>query len=169
MTSRKSLRLFILNTIEKRLFYQHFMGDIMESLEERIARLTPERRREVEDFVDFLLLKSNLQQAPVTAPACPALMNTPPLMIPEPAPVPVPGPAVNPSALPVPGISTDITPSPAHEISAGDDDRLTHDYMDYGNYDENPSLATEAVKKVKQKIIARQENDKPDHLLDWVD
>jgi hypothetical protein len=41
--------------------------------------------------------------------------------------------------------------------------------MDYGQFEHNPSPAAEAVKKVRRKIIARQGQEKPSHLLDWVD
>ncbi len=40
----------------------------MESLESKLDRLTPDQRKEIEDFVDFLLYRSgNLPVAPVTA------------------------------------------------------------------------------------------------------
>jgi len=41
--------------------------------------------------------------------------------------------------------------------------------MDYGKFEKQESPATEAVKKVKQKIIARQAEEKSKDLLDWVD
>jgi hypothetical protein len=41
--------------------------------------------------------------------------------------------------------------------------------MDYGRFEQQSSPATEAVRKVKQKIIAREEQDRSKHLLDWVD
>ena len=59
--------------------------------------------------------------------------------------------------------------APFQEIGGGVQDRITHDYMDYGQFEHHPSPATEAVKKVKRKIIAREEQEKPRHLLDWVD
>jgi hypothetical protein len=150
----------------------------MEPLENRIARLTPEQQQEVGDFVDFLLLKNNFGQtgAPTQFTAPPAC--TPPVMVPDtlahppgiPAvALPVPQPA-SPSGSPDAGLSGgDASPGPIHEIIVGSDDRVTRDYMDYGAFDDTPSPATEAVKKVKQKIIARQEKDKPGHILDWVD
>ena len=40
----------------------------MESLESKLDRLTPDQRKEIEDFVDFLLYRSgNLPVAPGTA------------------------------------------------------------------------------------------------------
>jgi hypothetical protein len=65
--------------------------------------------------------------------------------------------------------SDGAAPVPFHEISGNIQDRITHDYMDYGQFEHHPSPATEAVKKVKRKIIARQEQEKPRNLLDWVD
>lgn len=72
---------------------------------------------------------------------------------------------------------TDDTPAPVEtndpvliqEITAGGDDWVTRDYMDYGKFEEQSSPATEAVKKVKQKIIARQEEERSKDLLEWVD
>jgi hypothetical protein len=41
--------------------------------------------------------------------------------------------------------------------------------MDYGQYESHPSPASDAVKKVSRRIIARETQKKPHHLLDWVD
>jgi hypothetical protein len=145
----------------------------MESLESKIERLTPEQRREVEDFVDFLLLKNSLRQtAPIASPP-PVMMNMPPVFTAEPALSP-PAPAVRMQDLMIREESTSAITSmepasPIHEINVGNEDPLTRDYMDLGRFDSQPSPATEAVKKVKQKIIAREAEDKPRHLLDWVD
>ena len=68
-----------------------------------------------------------------------------------------------------PEISTDTDPSPLRDIVAGGDDWITRDYMDYGKFDQQSSPATEAVKKVKQKISARYAEDKSCHLLEWVE
>ena len=67
------------------------------------------------------------------------------------------------------GDRDEAAPAPFQEIGGGVQDRITHDYMDYGQFEQHPSPATEAVKKVKRKIIAREEQEKPRHLLDWVD
>ena len=59
----------------------------MESLESKLDRLSPDQRKEVEDFVDFLMYRSgNLQVSPVTA-AVPARIQKvapPPFIIQEP-------------------------------------------------------------------------------------
>lgn len=146
----------------------------MESFESRFARLTPEQQKEVEDFLDFLLLKNTLRQAPVVSPSPPVMLNTPPVMVPDPGmALRVSGSSLAPPAnaaedsAPVPTGDTDSTTM--HEITVGDEDWISRDYMDYGKFEPQPSPATEAVKKVKQKIIAREEQDKSRHLLDWVD
>jgi hypothetical protein len=146
----------------------------MESFESRFARLTPEQQKEVEDFADFLLLKNTLRQTPVIVQPPPVMMNTPPVMVPDPAvsvqrstgPAPVVATPSDSSAFP-PMNDTDSTPM--HEITVGDEDWISRDYMDYGKFEAQPSPAAEAVRKVKQKIIVREEQDKSRHLLDWVD
>ncbi|MFA4861509.1 hypothetical protein [Methanoregula sp.] len=60
-------------------------------------------------------------------------------------------------------------PPPIQEITVGGDDWVTRDYMDYGKFEEQPSPATEAVKKVKQIIIKKEEQEKPRHILEWID
>lgn len=146
----------------------------MDPLEERFARLTPEQQKEVMDFVDFLLLKNPSGQPPTG--------NLPPLIMVNPPPVMAPDPVLSPrdSGIPTvemppagravpPVISSDLPPPLIQEVCPAGDEWITHDYMDYGKYEKEPSPATEAVKKVRQKIIVRQENEKPVHLLDWVD
>jgi hypothetical protein len=145
----------------------------MESLESRLGCLTPEQRREVEDFVVFLLQKKNLQAAPAVSFPPPVMLNTPPVFTADPHPAPQ-IPPVPPQDLMIREESSSVPASTdhgpiIHEITVGNDDPLTHEYMDYGRFDSQPSPATEAVKKVKQKIIARQADEKPHHLLDWVD
>jgi hypothetical protein len=144
----------------------------MESLESRIGRLTLEQQKEVEDFVDFLLLKNTIRQAPTfTAPAI-VMLNTPPVQSTEPSPL-QPLPSVRMQDIvareELHSPMTSVDPELIHEITVGGDDWVTRDYMDYGKFDLQDSPATEAVKKVKQKIIARQEQETGKHLLDWVD
>lgn len=146
----------------------------MDPLEDRISRLTPEQQREVADFVDFLLFK-NSQISPATG-TLPSLMmvNTPPVMAPDPVPAPrdtgMPAAGISPAGGAAPPVlSEESSPPLIQEVSPSREDWLTHDYLDYAKYESEPSPATEAVKKVKQKIIARREKEKPVHLLDWVD
>jgi hypothetical protein len=147
----------------------------MESLESRMERLTPEQRREVEDFVDFLLLKNNFREPPQTAsPPPPFMMSTPPVLTADPVSSLLHSPArmqdlvVQEESKP-PMVVDEPAPPPINEITAGGEDWITRDYMDYGRFEEAPSPATEAVKNVKRKIIAREAKDKSGHMLDWVD
>lgn len=147
----------------------------MEPLENRIARLPPEQQQEVSDFVDFLLLKNNLRQPLPVQPSL-IMVNTPPVMVPDPLPQqPVPPvqatPLVAPDVAgspPAPVILAEETVPVIHEITAGDDDRITRDYMDYGRFEPSPSPATDAGKKVRQKLGAKDIHEKDRHILDWV-
>ncbi len=60
----------------------------MESLESKLDRLSPEQRKEVEDFVDFLLSRSGNVPAPPAAGQTPVSFQNvapPPLFVQEPA------------------------------------------------------------------------------------
>ncbi len=147
---------------------------ILEPLETRIARLTPEQQREVSDFVDFLLLKNTIAQPGEGAVSSLIMVNTPPVMMPDPVPVSLSG-VITPSApliapqpsSPLPADET--SPPLIQEILGGRDDGITSDYIDYGKFEEKTSPATDAVRNVRKRIVARQDKDKPGHLLDWVD
>jgi hypothetical protein len=149
----------------------------MESLESKIDRLSPEQRREAEDFVDFLLHRSGQTPVlqPINRPPTPVRNVTPPpLTMIEPVPVveypvsrsPNPSPACetepsaagNPDAFPV-----------IQEIGCGTDNLVSHDYMDYGRFEQQLSPAAEAVKKVKAKLSRSEDRDQSKHLLDWID
>lgn len=148
----------------------------MESLECKLDRLSPEQRKEIEDFVDFLISRAGMECTPPNSSFIPPpVLNVapPPLTLIE----PVQGIEDRPVRLQdisrtdervVPATADESVPAMFKEI--GDEsDRITHNYMDYGQFEHQPSPATEAVKKVKRKIIAREEQEKPRHLLDWVD
>jgi hypothetical protein len=122
----------------------------MESLESKLDRLAPEQRKEVEDFVDFLIFRSGESQA---IPQAPSISSQ--------APPPLETVPLSPPPRPV--------PAPAQESPSTGEDWITRDYMDYGQFDEASSPATESVKKVKQKISRREEHEKPHPLLDWID
>ena len=142
----------------------------MDSLESRMDRLTPEQRKEVEDFIDFLPLKNNFSQnSPAVSALSPVLMNAPPVLSPEPSSAASPQPhQVQEMAIheepPLPATGTDPAPSSIHEIADSDDG-----YMDYGKFEQVGTPATDAVKNVKRKIIARESESTSRHLLDWVD
>jgi len=148
----------------------------MESLESKLDRLTPDQRKEVEDFVDFLMFRSgNSQRAPGTAETPLSLQNVapPPLTLSEPVHF-----AENPlikgydshagekSSVPV---KNEEQIKPIQEIIAGGDDRITRDYMDYGQFEQKSSPATIAIKNVKEKLQKREEQEKPRVSLDWID
>lgn len=146
----------------------------MESLESKLDRLSPEQRKEIEDFVEFLLSRSG----PVCNPPN-TLYNAPPVLSVAPPPLSLIEPAYGSQTRPArlqdrsdeqtaPAAGDETVPAPFQEIDGGSD-RITHTSMDYGQFEHQPSPATEAVKKVKQKIIAREGSEKPRHLLDWVD
>jgi hypothetical protein len=150
----------------------------MESLESKLDRLSLEQQKEIEDFVDFLLSRSG--------PVCitpNASCNPPPVLNVAPPPLsliePVHGGETRPFRLQDLASTDDQAAQPAgdnagsvplQEIGGGGvPDRVSHDYMDYGQFEKQTSPATEAVKKVKRKIIAREQQERPRHLLDWVD
>jgi hypothetical protein len=147
----------------------------MESLESKLDRLSPEQRKEVEDFVDFLFSRSGPVFAPLNIPVnSPPVLNVtpPPLSPPEPVPAGEPDPVglPDPARTGIRALSADESASaPFHEINGGFPEAVSRDYMDYGQFEQHPSPATEAVRKVKRKIIAREEQDKPRHIFDWVD
>jgi hypothetical protein len=149
----------------------------MESLESKLDRLSPEQRKETEDFVDFLLSRSGQVYCSPNAPRDPLPvlnMAPPPLSVIEPVHVVETRVAgLRDSDLThdraAPMTHEEVSPAPFQEIDGGVQGRITHDYMDYGQFDSHPSPATEAVIKVKRKIIAKEGEQKPRHLLDWVD
>ena len=148
----------------------------MESLESRLDRLSPEQRKEVEDFVEFLLSRPEQGPVPEAAAGNPQTTNiAPPLL----TPVEPPGsPGLRQARFrdtsrsgtaDLPSGSDAPAPVPFHEIGGGIQDRLTGDYLDYEQFESGPSPATQAVKKIRRKIVTREGQDKPHHLLDWVD
>jgi len=141
----------------------------MESLENRMERLTPEQRMEVEDFVDFLLLKNNFRQNPPAVPSpSPILMNAPPVLSAEPVPA-VPATQMQDPHIHeephLPEGGFDPEPSPIQEIA----DSCEDGYMDYGTFEQAAIPAAGPEKSVKRKVIAREAEEKSGHLLDWVD
>ncbi|MDO9325774.1 MAG: hypothetical protein Q7T80_12565 [Methanoregula sp.] len=147
----------------------------MESLESKLDRLSPDQRREVEAFVDFLLYRSGSPQGAFS----PASVNQP--VKPAPPVIPVMAPMMMQETPPVVVQEQNIRPvdtaylrvpdefySPIQEITVEVEDRISRDYLDYGKF-EQQSPATEAVRKVKTKLIQKSEQEKSHHLLDWID
>ena len=147
----------------------------MESLESRLDRLSTEQRREVEDFVDFLIQRAGtFAPAPTVPPAAPPpLITIAPPSIPLQEPSTVPEPAktrtrIRVSESPDPAPQEDPVTLLMQEIAV--DDPRTNDYMDYGKYEPPPPTpATEAVKRVKEKISRKKVNDTGNPILDWFD
>lgn len=147
----------------------------MESLESKLDRLTPEQRKEIEDFVDFLLFRSgNFPAAPVTTQGQVTRQNIapPPLILSEPVHImenpsqrSYDAPPIENSSLP---LNNDERATPIQEIIVGGEDRISRDYMDYGQFEQKSSPATIAVKKVKEKLQMREEQEKPNVSLDWI-
>jgi hypothetical protein len=149
----------------------------MESLESKLDRLSSDQRREVEDFVDFLLYRSGsslglsrqtLVNPPVFTPAPPVIPVMAPIIMQENTPVVAYEQKIHPVE-PSFGDSSEEHYSPIQEITVEVNDRISRDYMDYGQFEQQQSPATEAVKKVKAKLIQKSEQDKSCHLLDWID
>ncbi len=149
----------------------------MESLESKLDRLSPEQRKEAEDFVDFLLSRSGRVFTPpgiVCNPPSALSIAPPPFPPIEPMHTQEIRPAIvheiaSTSETAEPASGDEPFPAPFQEIDGGIQGRITHDYMDYGQFESPPSPATEAVKKVKRRLIAKEGQDRPHHLLDWVD
>jgi len=148
----------------------------MESLESKLDRLSPTHRREVEDFVDFLLQRMGTPPAiPPNPAAAPPPLVAPPQSFPleEPAPAPEPVQLHDLMRQQEPLKETpedDPVVLLMQEIASGGDDTITNDYMDYGKFDQPPpSPATEAVRRVKEKISQRKEHDPANELLEWID
>jgi hypothetical protein len=148
----------------------------MESFESKLDRLSPEQRKEVEEFVDFLLYRSgNSHESPGTAPVSLEIQKVAPPLLTMSEPVQS---AENPlikgydshqgenSSLPV---KNEEQEKPIQEIIVGGEDRISREYMDYGQFEQKSSPGTIAVKNVKEKLKKREEQEKPRVSLDWID
>jgi len=149
----------------------------MESLESKLDRLSAEQRREVEDFVDFLIQRAEGIRVTVQLPShdpLPAKSVAPPLITPDPAPVEEP---------PVPVTREDILPVSPEPVQAADPAPAMHEIdtddglLDYGKFERAaaapaplpPSPADAAVQKVKRKLIQKSEQAEKNQMLDWID
>jgi len=147
----------------------------MDTLESKLEHLSPEQRREVEDFVDFLIQRAEGIRVTVQLPShdpSPAKSIAPPLITPDPAPV------EEPSA-PLP---REDAPAAAHEtVPEAEPQAAVHEIetedglLDYGKFERPapsllpPSPADAAVQKVKRKLIQKGEQASKNQLLDWID
>jgi len=149
----------------------------MESLESKLDLLSPVQRREVEDFVDFLLYRSGFPpRAPLPVTVNPPVLNFSPPVIPVMTPMRYmesPQFVMHEQNIqqdePYRPSASEASSPVIQEITVEVDDRISRDYMDYGQFEQQDSPATAAVKKVKAKLIQKSEQDKSNHLLDWVD
>ncbi len=146
----------------------------MESLESKLDRLSQEQRKEVEVFVDFLLYRSgNSHESPgsVTVPAD-FKKIAPPLIVQEPVQTPntfqIKGDEKT-SAENVSGPVLKELAIPYHKISSTSDNRITRDYIEYGQFEKNTDSAVIAVKNVKEKLKKQEKNEKSRELLDWIE
>ena len=148
----------------------------MESLESKLDRLTPDQRKEIDDFVDFLLYRSGNLPVPPGAAQSPASRQNIaplPLILQEPVQI-MENPSlkerdsstVENSSLP---LSNAEQATPIQEITVAGDDRISREYMDYGQFEQKSSPATIAVKNVKEKLQKREEQEKPRVSLDWIE
>jgi len=156
---------------------------MMDSLESRLERLSPEQRREVEDFIDFILSRSGTPTSSheVSKVIPPAMNAVPPALRVEEiavSPLPASGDAVpcGPGTETTPCLQPDAgrqEEETIHEIVAGGSDQITRDYLDYGQFEERshlqPSPAAEAVQRVKAKLGGKKAPEPGKHLLEWID
>lgn len=138
-------------------------------------RLSPDQRKEVENFVDFLIYRSgNHVESHAAVPPPPPLQNlAPPPLSPAAEQVhypesPPPGIYDAPAAGNLSPVRNEEHLAPVREIVASSDDRITREYMDYGQYEQN-SPAVLAVKNVKEKLQKRKEQENLRVSLDWID
>ncbi|WP_292370427.1 hypothetical protein [Methanoregula sp. UBA64] len=157
----------------------------MESLESKLDRLTPGERREVEDFVDFLIQRAEGMRAPApvvpafrdtSAPArsiAPPLITADPVVPDEPVAYPAPAPHEIPAAPELIQPAASPAPQPPLVLEIETDDGL----LDYGRFEKGaaaaraplpPSPADAAIQKVKRKLIQKSEPPK-NQMLDWID
>ncbi|MGA2919184.1 hypothetical protein [Methanoregula sp.] len=144
----------------------------MESLESKLERLSPVQRKEVEDFVDYLIFRSGEPQpAPRMIPQAPPILSQAPPALETSSLSSQPMLVSSPLQMQDPPQVTSSLPAPAvmQESRSTGDDWIARDYIDYGQFEQAPSPATGADKKVKQKISRREEHEKSPHLLDWID
>jgi len=151
----------------------------MESLESKLARLPPDQRREVEDFVDFLIQRAEGIRITVQ------LAHDPPNPLKSVAP-------------PLIAVDTSSGESAVHEIantstisdtvhsvesrSQSMESEVTgggetsDGYFDYGKFERSdqhqtsgPYPADIAVQNVKRKIDQKGQEESKNKLLDWID
>lgn len=150
----------------------------MDPLGSRLERLSPEQRRSVEDYIDFLLSRSE-PQAERNPPAPPLPVAAPPPLLviteTEQPQLPLPANSQEPGKTGSgdPPHRTATEPPGLREIMTGGEDPLASGYMDYGKFEPPekvpPSPADEAVRRVKAKLDRKKGEKQADALLEWVE
>ena len=131
----------------------------MESLESKLEKLSPDQRKEIEDFVDFLLSRSPATSCVETRqPPVPPVVNQVPPVFTSPEPEQFVAPA-----------SRDLSHSEEQPSQSSSGDWITRDYMDYGQFEQMSESDIQAMKKVKAKSAERDAREKSQQLLDWID
>ena len=152
----------------------------MDSLESRLERLTPEQRKSVEDYVDFLLYRSSRQGGENPVPAEPSYTSiAPPPLLPvqeshEESPVMIKPTGFSGQTPPQPDSPEPEVPF-IREIAPVKEDFLTANYMDYGKFETpqksppSPSPADEAVQRVKVRLDGKKARNPARDVLDWIE
>ncbi len=157
------------------------MGRMTDSLENRLERLSPEHRRSVEDYIDFLLACAarGTGTSPRTSQDLSPQIVAPPPFFPTPD-IPPADPPLTENLPDIPQTKTDhpidaVEPKTLRiqEIATEKEDSLSQGYMDYGKFEppqkSPPSPADEAVRRVKIKLDGKKEKDPARNVLDWID
>jgi len=136
----------------------------MDSLASRLERLTAEQRKSVEDYIDFLLSRTGLQNGEIAGSAPHQnLPDAPPPLLPV-----AEATAASQKAPEAPQESSRV-----REIAPAGDDSKGSSYLDYGLFEgaqkSPPSPADEAVERVKKRLSEKKEEAPADNLLEWVE
>jgi hypothetical protein len=149
----------------------------MDTLESKLDRLSLDQHREVEDFVDFLIQRSEGIRVTVQLPphdSPPAKSVAPPLITPDPVPVEEPA---------VPRLREDPSPAASGPVQETEPATVIQEIdtndglLDYGKFERTAAVpaplpsspADAAIQKVKRKLIQKSEQASKNQLLDWID
>lgn len=143
----------------------------MESLENKIERLSLEQRQELEDFVDFLLQRTDISVQTPLKPASPPItlpVAPPPLSVDE------SGSSkekiknydlIHQQKVDSSSTTRQDKDSLVQEILDNGDDFLAEEYMDYGQFDKETKITTHKKQIKKKPAIVEKASD----VLEWID
>ena len=143
----------------------------MESLENKIQRLSIEQQKEVADFVDFLLQRMDISVQTPLKSVSPQLTHT---ITPPPLSVDESGSSkekidnydhIHQQKLDSTSTTQQDTDSLVQEISNNSDDFLAEEYMDYGQFDKDTKTTAHKKQIKKKSAIVEKASD----LLEWID